>query len=153
MSFRAPRIPPTPSPPPHPATPSLPCCWLGTAVTVLRTTEIHETQKGSNEHLFILTRTHSMQIFGEIPFIKPQNAAPLRQQINGQKRWKRKEKDLFWFSFYSLFGAWKSFCFSCLLLFLFCFVVVFFAWFFSPENDYISLSTAIGRLWEFIKIL
>ena len=32
-----------------------------------------EKQKGSNECLFILTRTHSMQIFGEIPFIKPQN--------------------------------------------------------------------------------
>ena len=32
-----------------------------------------ETQKGSHERLFILTRTHSMQIFGEIPFIKPQN--------------------------------------------------------------------------------
>ena len=34
-----------------------------------------QTQKGSNECLFILTRTHmhSMQIFGEIPFIKPQN--------------------------------------------------------------------------------
>ena len=30
-------------------------------------------EKGSNKHLFILTRTHSMQIFGEIPFIKPQN--------------------------------------------------------------------------------
>ena len=32
-----------------------------------------QTQKGSNERLFILTRTYSMQIFGEIPFIKPQN--------------------------------------------------------------------------------
>ena len=32
-----------------------------------------QTQKGSNECLFILTRKHSMQIFGEIPFIKPQN--------------------------------------------------------------------------------
>ena len=28
---------------------------------------------GSNKRLFILTQTHSMQIFGEIPFIKPQN--------------------------------------------------------------------------------
>ena len=43
-----------------------------------------QTQKGSNERLFILTRTHSMQIFGEIPFIKPQTT--LKQQINGQKR-------------------------------------------------------------------
>ena len=32
-----------------------------------------QTQKGSNESLFILTRTHSMHIFGEIPFVKPQN--------------------------------------------------------------------------------
>ena len=32
-----------------------------------------QKQKGSNERLFILTRTHSMHIFGEIPFIKPQN--------------------------------------------------------------------------------
>ena len=33
-----------------------------------------KTQIGSNERLFsILTQTHSMQIFGEIPFIKPQN--------------------------------------------------------------------------------
>ena len=32
-----------------------------------------QTQKGSDKSLFILTRTHSMQIFGEIPFIKPQN--------------------------------------------------------------------------------
>ena len=47
-----------------------------------------------------------MQIFGEVPFIKPQKT--LKQQINGQKRWKIKEKDiLFWFSFYSLFGASK----------------------------------------------
>ena len=32
-----------------------------------------QTQKGSYERLFILTQTHSMQIFGEIPFVKPQN--------------------------------------------------------------------------------
>ena len=32
-----------------------------------------QTQKGSNERLFILTRTHSMHIFGEIPLVKPQN--------------------------------------------------------------------------------
>ena len=32
-----------------------------------------QTQKGSSQHLFILTQTHSMRIFGEIPFIKPQN--------------------------------------------------------------------------------
>ena len=31
-----------------------------------------QTQKGSNERLFILTRTQ-LQIFGEIPFVKPQN--------------------------------------------------------------------------------
>ena len=32
-----------------------------------------QTQKGSNKRLFILTQTHSMHIFGEIPFINPQN--------------------------------------------------------------------------------
>ena len=32
-----------------------------------------QTQLGSNERLFILTRAHSMQIFEEIPFVKPQN--------------------------------------------------------------------------------
>ena len=47
----------------------------------------HQTQKVSNERLFILTRTYSMQIFGEIPFIKPQKT--LKQQINGQKDEKR----------------------------------------------------------------
>ena len=31
------------------------------------------TQKGSIECLFILTRTHSIHIFREIPCIKPQN--------------------------------------------------------------------------------
>ena len=31
-----------------------------------------------------------MQIVGEIPFIKPQNE--LKQQTNGQKRWKIKKK-------------------------------------------------------------
>ena len=35
-----------------------------------------QTQKDSNERLFILTRTHSMQIFGEIPFVMPQKATP-----------------------------------------------------------------------------
>ena len=40
--------------------------WRGKA-------QIRQTQKGSNERLFILTRTHSMQVFGEIPFVKPQN--------------------------------------------------------------------------------
>ena len=32
-----------------------------------------QTQKGLNECLFILTWMHSMHIFGEIPFIKPQS--------------------------------------------------------------------------------
>ena len=31
------------------------------------------TQKGSNECLFIFTWIHSMQLFKEIPFVKPQN--------------------------------------------------------------------------------
>ena len=32
-----------------------------------------QTQKGSKERLFIMTWIHSMQIFGEILFVKPQN--------------------------------------------------------------------------------
>ena len=48
-----------------------------------RRKERDPTQKGSNERLFILTRTHSMHIFGEIPFMKLQNDT---EQINGQKR-------------------------------------------------------------------
>ena len=32
-----------------------------------------QTQKGSNERLFILIQTHNMQNFMEIPFVKPQN--------------------------------------------------------------------------------
>ena len=49
-----------------------------------------------------------MQIFGEILFIKPQNAS-LKQTDKRSKRWKMKEKGLISFSFsvYSLFGAWK----------------------------------------------
>ena len=35
--------------------------------------DVIQAQKGLNERLFILTRTHSMQMFGEVPFIKPQN--------------------------------------------------------------------------------
>ena len=29
--------------------------------------------KGSKEHLFVMTQTHSLHIFREIPFVKPQN--------------------------------------------------------------------------------
>ena len=32
-----------------------------------------QTQKGSKERLFIMIQTHNMQIFGEMPFVKPQN--------------------------------------------------------------------------------
>ena len=32
-----------------------------------------QTQIGLKERLFLLTRTHCMQIFGEIHFVKPQN--------------------------------------------------------------------------------
>ena len=31
------------------------------------------TKKGSKERLFIMTRTHNMHIFGEIPLDMPQN--------------------------------------------------------------------------------
>ena len=32
-----------------------------------------QIQKGSKERLVIMTRTHNMQIIGEILFVKPQN--------------------------------------------------------------------------------
>ena len=32
-----------------------------------------QTQKGSKERLFITARIHNIQIFWEIPFVKPQN--------------------------------------------------------------------------------
>ena len=44
----------------------------GTVIKNWNKNEI-QRQKRSNERLFTLTRTHSMQIFGEIAFIKPQN--------------------------------------------------------------------------------
>ena len=48
----------------------LPNCSLGGVILLL----LVQTQKGSNERLdFILAWAHSMQIVGEIPFIKPQN--------------------------------------------------------------------------------
>ena len=41
-----------------------------------------------------------MQIFGEIPFIKPQNDTKNDDKL-------KKNIILFWLSFCSLFGAWK----------------------------------------------
>ena len=41
-------------------------------VTLMKLIKI-QTQETSKERLFIMTRTHSMQIFGEILFVKPQN--------------------------------------------------------------------------------
>ena len=51
--------------------PALPL-WCGSGQGQSQAGMEIQTQKGSNARLFILTRTHSMQIFGEIPFIKPQ---------------------------------------------------------------------------------
>ena len=58
-----------------------------------------QTQKGSSEHLFILTRTHSMHSLGEIPLSS--HKTTFKQQINGPKTMKneRKRLILFWFSF------------------------------------------------------
>ena len=39
--------------------------------------------KGSKERLFIRTQTHSLQIFGVIPFVKLQKKHTLKQQLNG----------------------------------------------------------------------
>ena len=46
-----------------------------TALVTIQNCTFHkiQTQKGSNECLFILTPTHSMHISRVIPFIKPQN--------------------------------------------------------------------------------
>ena len=45
-----------------------------------------QTQKGSNERLFIFTRTHSTQILVEIPFVKPQNdTEPTNKQLKTMK--------------------------------------------------------------------
>ena len=70
--------------------------------------ELNQTQKGSNERLFILTRTHGMQIFGKSPLSS--HKTTLKQQINGPKKNKKNERKRlisFGFSLYSLFGAWK----------------------------------------------
>ena len=48
-----------------------------------------QTPKGSNERLFILTRTHSMHIFGEIPFISNRMTASVLKQDPNTKRFKR----------------------------------------------------------------
>ena len=40
-----------------------------------------QIKEGSDEHLFILTRTHSMQIFRKSPL--PSHRMTLKQQING----------------------------------------------------------------------
>ena len=58
-----------------------------------------KTQKGSNERLFILTRTHSMHIFGEIPFIKPQNDTKTTDKR--LKTMKNERKRLIFFFFLS----------------------------------------------------
>ena len=52
---------------------SLTPVYVHVCVSIFTPETLILTQKGSNESLFILTRTHSMQIFGEIPFVKPQN--------------------------------------------------------------------------------
>ena len=48
-----------------------------------------QTQKGSNESLIFLTRTHSIQIVGGGgggEFLLSSHKTTLKQQINGQKR-------------------------------------------------------------------
>ena len=48
-----------------------------------------------------------MHIFGEIPFIKPQNDTYTTDKQSKTMKNERKRLVLFWLSFYSLFGAWK----------------------------------------------
>ena len=66
-----------------------------------------QTQKGPNERLFILTRTHSMQIFRELPFIKPQNGTQTTDKRSKTMKNERKRLISAWLTFHSLFGAWK----------------------------------------------
>ena len=56
-----------------------------------------QTQKGSNKRLSILPRTHSVPIFGEIPFVKPQDDKRLKTMEN--KREKTKKQVFFWLTF------------------------------------------------------
>ena len=57
--------------------------------------------------LIYFKHTQSMQIFGEIPFIKPQNDTTNKWSETMKNE--RKRLTLFWFSFYSLFSVWKNF--------------------------------------------
>ena len=72
------------------------CVHLTTGPQMLKI----QTQKGSNKRVFILTRTHSMQFFGRIPFVKPQTTDKWSQIMKK----KRKRLTLCWSNFYSLFG-------------------------------------------------
>ena len=56
---------------------------------------------------FILTWTHSMQIFRDIPFIKPQNDILTTDKWLKTMKNERKRLILFWMSFCSMFSAWK----------------------------------------------
>ena len=49
-----------------------------------------------------------MQLFGEIPFINPQNDSLTTDKRSKTRKNERNTLILFWFSFYSLFGAWKT---------------------------------------------
>ena len=64
------------------------CCVQGQSHKVTKI----QTQKGSNERLFILTRTHIIKFSGKSPLSSHKRT--IKQQINGQKRRKMKEKDL-----------------------------------------------------------
>ena len=58
------------------------------------------TKKASNERLFILTRTHSMHIFGEIPFIKPENdTSTTDKRLKTMKNEREQNRIFFWLSF------------------------------------------------------
>ena len=48
--------------------------------------------KGSNERLFILTWTHSMKIFGEIPFISsPKTTLKQQKQLKTMKNERKRQ--------------------------------------------------------------
>ena len=71
--------------------------YCGTRVTQeanIHFTRDPNTKRFKNERLFILTRTHSMQIFGEIPFIKPQNDTQTTDKRLKTMKNERKSLDL-----------------------------------------------------------
>ena len=115
------------------------CVWLFTVSSEGVKSCLYriQTQKGSNERLFILTQTHSMQIFGEIPFIKPQKDTETTDKRSKTMKNERKRLLLFGliFTACSCFRTLAIILFQIIFLFFYFFVSVqiFFDFFFKLE--------------------